>query len=80
MLPRKLAQDAPEAERRRWRIIRLDTHAEMPGLILSADTETGVCTISEIVRIAVAEDGSRTEIREARDYDLGPGGFAIIGR
>lgn len=67
MLPRKLAHDVPQAERRRWRIVRLDTHQEIAGEILSADIDAGVCTMK-------GPDG------EARDYSLGPGGFAIIGK
>jgi hypothetical protein len=67
MLPRKLVQDMPEAERARWRIVRLDTHQDLPGLILSADADAGVVTMK-------GADGA------AKDYSLGSGGFAIVGR
>jgi hypothetical protein len=67
MLPRRIAQDLPEAERRRWRIVRLDTHETVPGLILSADCDTGACTM-------------RGPAPEPTQYDLGPGGIAIIGK
>jgi hypothetical protein len=67
MLPRKLANDVDEAIRRRYRIVRLDTHEELPGEILSADADNGVCVMKEA-------SGA------AKDYSLGPGGFVIIGR
>jgi hypothetical protein len=68
MLPRKLAAELPEAERARWRIVRLDTVAELPGLILAADCDAGTATMK------VPVSG------EAKDYSFGPGGLAIIGR
>lgn len=67
MIPRKLPFDLPEAERRRWRIVRLDTHQDLAGLILSADVDSGACVMKEA-------SGA------AKDYALGPGGLAIIGR
>jgi hypothetical protein len=67
VLPRRLAHDLPEAERRRWRIVRLDSAETLPGLILNADCDTGACTLR-------GSDG------ELRDYSLGPGGLAIIRR
>ena len=66
-LPRRLAPDQPAAERRRWCIVRLDTHAELPGEILSADADAGIATMQ-------GADGT------ARDYTLGAGGIAIIGK
>jgi hypothetical protein len=80
MLPRKLAQGAPEAERRRWRIIRLDTHAEMPGEIVSADVDSGVCVMRERGPDEVDAEGGRKPTYKTSNYSLGPGGFAIIGR
>jgi hypothetical protein len=67
MLPRRIAHDAPDAERRRWRLVRLDTHVEVEGEILSADCDTGVCTIKKA-------DGT------AADHNFGPDGIAIVGR
>ncbi len=67
MLPRKIPQETPEALRRLWRIVRLDTHQELPGLILSADCDSGV---------AVMKQGDGT----AKDWSLGPGGLAIVVR
>jgi hypothetical protein len=65
-LPRRIAQDAPEAERRRWRIVRLDTLTQLPGLILSADADTGVATM-------------KGKDNQVHDYSLGPGGLVIVG-
>lgn len=67
MLPRKIASDAAEAERRRWRVVRLDTYQEIAGEVLSADCDSGLCTIRK-------PDG------DAADHNFGPGGIAIIGR
>jgi hypothetical protein len=80
VLPRKLAPDAPEAERRRWRAIRLDTHQELPGLILSADCDTGVCVMRVRGPDQVAADGSKSPGFRSVDYSLGPGGLALIGK
>jgi hypothetical protein len=71
MLPRKLAADQPETERRRWRIVRLDTHEELPGLILSADCDSGACVMS-----VKKPDGAV----EAEHLSFGPGAIIIIRR
>jgi hypothetical protein len=80
MLPRKIPSDAPEAERRRWRVVRLDTHEELPGSVVSADCDTGVCVMRQRGPDQIAEDGKRTMTFEAKDYSFGPGGIVIIGR
>jgi hypothetical protein len=67
MLVRKLAADAPAGDRRRWRIVRLDTHQDLPGEIVEADVENGTATMKQ-------PSGESTQ------YSLGPGGIAIIGR
>jgi hypothetical protein len=67
VLPRRLAPDQPAADRHRWRIVRLDTHAELPGEILSADVDAGIATMQ-------GADGA------AVDYSLGAGGIAIVGK
>ena len=77
---RRLAHDLPEAERRRWRIVRLDTHQEVPGLILSADADTGAATLKVEVGVDIAEDGTRSAKYETQSLSFGPGGFAIVGR
>jgi hypothetical protein len=67
VLPRKITQDMPPSERQCWRVIRLDTCKELPGEILAADCDTGVCTLKKA-------DGA------AQDYNLGPDSIVIVGR
>lgn len=64
MTPHKLSFYAPESERRRWKIVRLDTMADVPGLILSANMDTGLCLLLDAA-------GSYQE------YNFGPGGLWI---
>lgn len=66
MLPRKIEADAPEAERRRWRVVRLDTHQQVAGDLISADADSGLV--------------SMTVAGERKDHNFGPGAIAIIGR
>ena len=66
MLPRRIAFDSPDAEKSCWRIVRLDTHEDLPGRVVSADCDTGVASMKE---------GDET-----KQYSLGPGGIAIVGR
>jgi hypothetical protein len=79
-LPRKILVDEPEAERRRWRIVRLDTHETVPGLILSADCDSGVCTLSVFKAAERQADGTLKEEFKTMEYSLGANGFAIIAR
>jgi hypothetical protein len=67
MLVRKLTPDLPEAVRRLWRIVRLDTHLELAGEVVSADADTGVAMMKEASG-------------DTKEYCLGPGGLAIVGR
>jgi hypothetical protein len=80
MLPRRIAQDLPESERRRWRIVRLDSYETLPGLVLSADCDTGVCTMRIQLGVDTADDGTKTIKFDTRAHNFGPGGIAIIGR
>jgi hypothetical protein len=80
VLPRKLPAETPEAERLRWRAIRLDTHVELNGLILSADCDTGQCVMRVRGPDQIAGDGTRTPGYRTVDYNLGPGGLALIGK
>ena len=57
----------PEAERRRWRVVRLDNYSDIPGEILSADELTGEVT---------AKDYGGQE----RFYTLGERGIRVIRR
>ncbi len=48
MLPRKLTAIDPESERARYKIVRRDTMQDVPGLILSANVETGLCLVRQL--------------------------------
>jgi hypothetical protein len=37
----------PSLERKRWRVVRLDSFADIPGQILSADDQTGEVTMRD---------------------------------
>jgi hypothetical protein len=67
MLPTTLTAADPESERRRYKVVRLDTHQDVPGLILSASVETGLCMM-------------RPDSGEAKEYNFGPYGFRIVPR
>jgi hypothetical protein len=55
-----------ESERRRYKLVRVDSLADIQGLILEADESTGKA------RLMVAGD--------TRAIDLGPHGFRIMAR
>lgn len=65
MPPRKLTAIDPESERRRYKIVRRDLMADVPGLILSAFVETGLCLLRK-------SDGS------SQEFNFGPDGLAIV--
>jgi hypothetical protein len=65
MLPRKLTAVDPESERRRYKVVRRDTFADVPGLILSANVETGLC----LIRLA---NGA------SQEFNFGPDGLRIV--
>jgi hypothetical protein len=65
MLPTKLTAVDPESERALYKVVRRDTMADVPGLILSASEETGLC----LLRLATGE---------AQEYNFGPGGIRIV--
>lgn len=65
MLPRKLTAVDPESERRRYKIVRRDTLEDVPGLILSANVETGLC----LVRLS---NGA------SQEFNFGPEGLCIV--
>jgi hypothetical protein len=64
MLPQKLTAIDSEEERARYKIVRRDTMADVPGLILSASVETGLCLL-------------RKSTGEAQEYNFGPSGLCI---
>jgi hypothetical protein len=65
MLPRKLTAVDPESERRRYKIVRCDTLADVPGLILSASVETGLCLVRQA-------NGT------SQEFNFGPDGLRIV--
>lgn len=65
MLPRKLTAVDPESERRRYKIVRRDTMEDVPGLILSANVESGLC----LVRLS---NGA------SQEFNFGPEGLRIV--
>ncbi|HEV2100662.1 MAG TPA: hypothetical protein VGR45_17285 [Stellaceae bacterium] len=65
MLPIKLTAVDAESERARYKIVRMDTMQDVPGLILSANVETGLC----LVRLT---NGT------SQEYNFGPNGLRIV--
>jgi hypothetical protein len=65
MLPTTLSAANPESERRRYAVVRLDTMETLPGLILAANCDTGMCLL-------------RDDKGEAKEHFLGPGGLRIV--
>jgi hypothetical protein len=53
-------------DKRRWKIVRTDTYADVPGEIVTADETTGECTL---------QVGN-----EIKTLSFGPGGLRIVGR
>ena len=56
-----------EAERKRWRVVRLDTCEDVPGEILAADEQTGE------VKLKIHEG-------EERSYSFGQQGIRLLPR
>jgi hypothetical protein len=63
--PHKLSAHDPESERARYKIVRRDTFDDVPGLILSASVETGLCLL-------------RNANGASQEYNFGPGGCSIV--
>lgn len=68
MLPQKLTAVDSEEERARFKIVRRDTMADVPGLILSASVETGLCLLRN----------PKTEA--SQEYNFGQSGLCIARR
>jgi hypothetical protein len=65
MLPRKLTAVDPESERARYKIVRRDTMQDVPGLILSANVESGLCLL-------------RHSNGTSQEFNFGPDGLRIV--
>ena len=53
-------------DKSRWKIVRTDSYMDVPGQIVTADEDSGECTI---------QNGGET-----KTLQFGPGGIRIIGR
>jgi hypothetical protein len=63
----KIDSDMLEEERQGWRVVRLDSFADIPGQILSADDQTG-------------EVKMKNPRGEERSYSLGQHAIRLIRR
>lgn len=61
----KLESFHEAAEKKRWRVIRLDNFSQIPGDIVTADEVTGECQMNH--------NG------ETKTHNFGPGGIKLIG-
>ena len=69
MLPHSFSAADPEADRARYKIVRRDTMADVPGLILSASVETGLC----LLRLDPPQGKG-----DAQEFNFGPHGLSIV--
>jgi hypothetical protein len=65
MLPHTLSAANPESERRQFMVVRLDTMEIVPGLILAANCETGMCLL-------------RDTRGDSKEHHFGPHGLRIV--
>lgn len=68
MLPNKLIGEEPEEERKRYKIVRSDSLTDVPGLIMSADATTGLCSLKTFI---VGGD-------TITNHNFGPDGLRIV--
>ena len=66
----KIESYADESERKKWKIVRMDSYVALEGVIVSARVDTGDCCL------LVTVDGKS----QAKTYALGCGGIRIIRR
>jgi hypothetical protein len=79
-LPRRLCAEQSDAERARWRVVRLDTYATLDGEIVAADADSGLAVMRERGPDEIASDGSRKATYRQVTHNFGPGGMAIVAR
>ena len=77
---RRLGAEHSEAERSRWRVVRLDNHATLAGEIVAADADSGLAVMRERGPDEIASDGSRKATYRQVTHNFGPGGMAIVAR
>jgi hypothetical protein len=66
----KLESHESAEDKKRWKIVRLDSCEEVPGEIVAADDEKGECCVERTV-----EGEKKTE-----SMSFGPGGMRIVRR
>lgn len=67
MLPLVFTAADPESTRARYKIVRLDSGADVPGLILSASVDSGLCLL-------------RNAAGESAEHSFGVNGLRIVTR
>lgn len=65
MLPMKLTAEVPETVRRRYQVVKLDTLMPVPGLIVAASVETGLCMLKD-------------SMDQTQEYNFGPDSIKIV--
>jgi hypothetical protein len=78
-LPRRLGAAQSEDERAKWRIVRLDTMARLPGDIVEADIDSGLVKMRERGPDKI-ENGVVVPTFTDTTYAFGAGAIAIVGR
>ncbi len=58
-------------DKKRWKIVRLDSYADVPGEISTADELTGECAV-------LLPDGNGGTVTKTLSF--GPGGIKLVGR
>jgi hypothetical protein len=65
MLPQELTATDANSERARYKVVRRDTMDDVPGFILRASVETGLCLL---------QDACGT----SQEHNFGPDGLRIV--
>lgn len=63
----KIDTTMPEDERKRWHAVRLDSLSDLPGLLVSADEQTGDATMKD-------------KAGEQKTYNLGAHSLRLVRR
>ena len=80
MLLRQLGSAETDAERARWRVVRLDTMQPLEGEIMEADIDSGVATMRERGPDKVDDSGKVVPTWQTVVHSIGAGGIAIVRR
>ena len=62
----KIEDYHPTDDKKKWKVVRTDSYADVPGEIVIADETTGECHLSVDNEIKI--------------WNFGPGGIKLIGR